>query len=133
MTTLHRGDSFSATVTLTDTSGEDPAPLDLAGKRVTVTCKDKIDGQVIYQHWIECDAGGAVTSSQGMELDSTAAAGVITETFSSTETEQFRPTRANKAYVSDLEIRVIGNPDVVETVIKAQPETVTGDITLPPS
>lgn len=132
MSTLRRGDTHYATITLSDTTDPDNvAPLDLTGKRVTSTCRDRPGGAVVYEHYIVIDGAGNVTAAHGMALAGAATEGVITETFASDETAGYKPTRSGKSYVNDVEVRVPGSPDVVSTPLEGS-HTVTADITLPP-
>jgi hypothetical protein len=126
MGTITRGDTATATLTLTDTDTD--GALNLSGKRITVTCRKGPDKDVLYEHYIEVDGGGVVTASSGMALQSTAAAGIIVETITSTESETFKAG----SYKYDLEVRAAGTPDIVATPILGAAETVVADYTLPP-
>lgn len=131
MTEITRGDTRVARIALDDLTGEDPVPLNLAGKRITVTCRRGPDKPVLYANHIELDTGGNVVSATNMALETTAEAGVILETIPSDESAEFRPG----AYRYDLEVReaVSGQPDLVVTPILGEPETVVADYTPPPS
>lgn len=124
--TLIRGDTITHRIVLTETDSGDP--LDLAGKTVTVTSrKGGPSGAILYQHSITINGVGTVTAATGMALESTAAAGIIIETTTSTESAAF----AKGDYKYDLEVRVSGSPDVVSTPIIGEAETVVADYTTP--
>lgn len=132
---LKRGDTIPVTLSLTDTlDPENPVPLDLTGKRVAVTCREKIDGTVVYEHYLVVNDAGSVTDSQGMSLVGEATEGAIAEVFSSDETALFKLTKSGRTFPWDLEVRTIGagdDPDVVTTTLSGT-HTVVGDVTLPP-
>lgn len=130
MAELRRGDTIHATITLTDTDTE--GPLDLSGKMVRVTCKEQIDGAIVYQHSITVNGAGVVTQANGLALVGPATDGVLLQTWTSTETSQFRLSRPpGKPFPFDIEVRAIGNPDIVDTALTGE-DVIIGDVTLPP-
>jgi len=122
---ITRGDTPSWTITLLNDAG---GPFPLAGCTVTVTCKSRStvpDINALFQHFITLNALGAVTDSSGMELGpGGAAAGVITESITSTESAAFVPG----VYKWDLEVRTSGGK--VHTPLRGVEETVLSDWTI---
>ncbi len=116
---ITRGDTPSWTITLLNDSG---GPFPLAGCTVTVTCKSRStvpDANALFKHFIAINALGVSTTSSGMELGpGGAAAGIITESVTSTESAAFAPG----TYKWDLEVRTAEGK--VHTPLRAIEETV---------
>lgn len=124
MTTLIRGDSKYFRIPFTHpVSGE---PFDLTGCDIWVTAKrnpNNSDAQAIYQHTMRVDGSGTVTASNGLSLETTAAAGVVIQRISPEESKLFL---VGKQFV-DVQIRHNGTD--VSTPVLGDTDDVVIDVT----
>ena len=124
MATIIRGDTTYFTITLTDP--DTSAAYDLTDCDVWVTMKRRAsdpDDRAVYMATIEIDGTGAVTASDGLSLETTAAAGVLIQRIDQAASADFRPG----TYMVDVQVRD-ANGDVFTPLI-AEDEVVTADVT----
>lgn len=86
MTVIYQGNSHTGP-TIAAVDGNDD-PFELASSTVTLTVQDQ-RGDTLLTHYITLDGLGAVTSSDGMALESTSTAGVVINTLTQGETDTF--------------------------------------------
>ena len=107
-------------------NAETTDPHDLTGCTVWVTVKenqDDPDNEAIYQHYMNVDSSGDVAESQGMTLETDAAAGIAVQEL--TPEESVLLEEGSFTY----DVQVMTADGRIHTPINGETETIIGDIT----
>lgn len=80
---IRTGNSITLTAPIEAESG---LPYDLTGCALTATVTNHVGTTVLSSHTMTIDGTGTITAQTGLDLDSTAAAGVVTDTITGLET-----------------------------------------------